>query len=317
VAEADGMKTIRFQTPAGTVDVNLPDGMTAGDTVSGTLYGAPKGNSAEEFAHYVDELNRYMVELRNAQPAPRRTWGRNATPAADKLNSPVASGRFQNFAFVIPEGGDHLQFVLMDKKHTVLASQDVSYAPPASKAPAAREALVLPSEGQSGQRLKVRGHFDGDYASTKLLIGGEKCTILAESPRHLIFIVPRDVARKSEIECREGSQVTTAKFRTGPSNSDEVLDLSGGWSGTPGPITITQSGRFVTWDTGSIRYWGTVTKNGLDFEFHNYRYESRGKGHMEKKRTVGYKAFLEGFFNKTSVGNKKVDYPKHACNLSR
>jgi len=66
-----------------------------------------------------------------------------------------------------------------------------------------------------------------------------------------------------------------------------------------------------------LRCWGTVSNNGLDFEFHNYRYESRGKGHMEKTRKIGYKTYLEGFFSKTSVDNKKVNYPRHSCNIYR
>src|SRR4030095_5696966 len=322
VAQADGMTTITFCTPDGTIDINLPGDMTAGDTISGTIFGAPKGNSAEEFAHYVDELNSYVVELRNAHPVRRRAWSGNAmsTTASSNLSSPVASGRFHNFACRIPDTGDRVQFVLADKKYATLATQDVSYSAPSSKAPVAQEALVVPSEGRSGQMLRIRGPFGGDFSSTKIMIGGENCTILAESPRQLIFVTPKNVTGKSKIELRTGSQFTTVKIniQTVPSaHGADVLDLSGGWSGTPGPITITQSGPFVTWDTGSIRYWGTITKNGLDFEFHNYRYESWGEGHMERKPQIGYKTFWEGYYYKTSVGNKKVDYPRHACSIYR
>ena len=60
---AFGLITTRFDTLEGTVSVNLPDDVAAGDTISGTVIAEPKGATKDEQAKNEDTLNGYVVEV--------------------------------------------------------------------------------------------------------------------------------------------------------------------------------------------------------------------------------------------------------------
>ncbi|MBX9687896.1 MAG: IPT/TIG domain-containing protein [Candidatus Obscuribacterales bacterium] len=314
---SDGLKTVVFSAPAGTVLVNFPDDMQAGDRVSGTVTAKPKANSAEELAHSALELSSYRLELEQAEPLSTRPWQQNAK-TENGLSAAVECTNLRRFAFQVPAAGKQLKLKLLAKDGAVMASQEIQVGEATKDSAVNAAGITLPESGESGQKLRIKGSFGPD---SKVLIGSENCSIVAESPRQLIFITPLRVSGKTKIECRAaaGKQLSS-KFNNRPSGNkkpDDLLDMSGVWSGSHGSITITQSGPFVTWDSGSIRAWGTVSKDALDFDFHNYRYECLGKGHLVKTKTIGFKTYLDGYFQKTSVNNKAVSYPKHAFHLFR
>src|SRR5439155_1903878 len=67
--DSNGLKTTKFTSSRGTITVNKPDDMTAGDTLSGTVTEEPAGKTEAERAQNQDELKGYVVEMEN-QKAP-------------------------------------------------------------------------------------------------------------------------------------------------------------------------------------------------------------------------------------------------------
>src|SRR5258708_36101071 len=60
---AFGLTTTTFYTVQGTVSLNLPDDVAAGDTISGTVISEPKGTTKDEQSKNQDSLNGYVVEV--------------------------------------------------------------------------------------------------------------------------------------------------------------------------------------------------------------------------------------------------------------
>jgi hypothetical protein len=318
-----GMTTIVFNTSVGNIKVTIPDDISASDTISGAVSAVPAAESADELAANVDKLNTYVLAVGNVHPHSKPVWHHHGLKASDDsslLSTTLVSGHLQDFTFVVPKAGDHIQFLLRDKDGTTLSSQDISYTLVSPKVTGKHRTTEIPVAGECGKPINIKGDFSGDFSKTHVLIGGHRCALIAESPRQVTCLTPINVSGRTRIEVTNGQEDSTARFDNRLNRSakePELLDLHGSWTGTMGPISISQSGPFVTWDTGSIKVWGTVTKDSFDFEFHNYRYESRGKGHLEKTKQPDYKMYLEGYAYKTSVGNKPVSYPKHAFHIYR
>lgn len=62
---AGGTSTTTFETPKGKIKVYLPDDMTAGDMISGTVVSEPSGKNEKEKERNADELQGYVVEFAN------------------------------------------------------------------------------------------------------------------------------------------------------------------------------------------------------------------------------------------------------------
>ena len=63
VVAANGLYTLKFDTPSGQLKVNLPDDMRAGDTISGTVVPEPNGSTDEERKTNRGMLEGYVVEI--------------------------------------------------------------------------------------------------------------------------------------------------------------------------------------------------------------------------------------------------------------
>jgi hypothetical protein len=62
-ATYNGINNYTFLTPNGKVEVNLPDDMAAGDTITGTVSLNPSGKTKEEIAKNESELKKLLIEL--------------------------------------------------------------------------------------------------------------------------------------------------------------------------------------------------------------------------------------------------------------
>ncbi len=67
VVVGNGLRTVQFDTINGTVVVNLPDDMAAGDTISGTVVSKPKRGTPQEVAEHQAKMSLYNVKLRTAK----------------------------------------------------------------------------------------------------------------------------------------------------------------------------------------------------------------------------------------------------------
>lgn len=64
VKTAGGLTVVTFTVNPGTIKVNLPDDMMAGDTISGTVVAEPKGQTPEERATNAAKLREHVVALK-------------------------------------------------------------------------------------------------------------------------------------------------------------------------------------------------------------------------------------------------------------
>ena len=170
-----GLNTTTFQTSQGSIQVNLPDDATAGDTLSGTVFTHPSGKNAKQQAKNADELNGYVVEVQDQK-----------TQVSKKvLEWTVPAGAAGGTAFLI----------LRNSAGNEVARTSVPVLPTRTDMPATTgtSGFHLPSVSQANRPMNIAGPFDGKSATTAVTIGGKPAQVLAESPRKIAVQSPRDV----------------------------------------------------------------------------------------------------------------------------
>jgi len=172
-----GLITTTFQTSRGSIQVNLPDDLAAGDTVSGTILIDPKGQSDRDVDSGSKELNTYSVVVNDG--------------TADNTTS-VNEG---DFFVTLPPSAQSLRLTLKDQHGHALASQDV---PVASKSGSSNNQFTTPICGEAGRPMALNGPCDGTLGSSHMRIGENEVTKLAKSPRKLVVLCPPDLAGPSE-----------------------------------------------------------------------------------------------------------------------
>lgn len=205
-----GLHTARFDTLQGRVVVYLPDGLAAGDTISGTVVAEPR-------------------ESGTAGPG---ELGLDLAGTA----LPAEGGAFR---WVIPAGvgGGAALLRVLDEDGGVLASASV---PARTSAPPPPTELGLPTLGQVGRPVTIHGPFDGDLATTAVTVGGQPSAVLAESPRKAVAGLPPGVEGPVEITVKEGAISGRGQIRVlGVSLFAPKLDLRSGERTT---LRVTVSG---------------------------------------------------------------------------
>ncbi len=207
-----GLSVATFTAPQGTIYVNLPSDMAAGDTLSGTVVAEAKGEDPKQRTKHQRELSEYVIEFGQQQQT-------------------ISAGGI--LRLVAPAAATYL--ILRDKKGKEVCRSEV---PVASSLPAIPE-FTLPTLGQEGQPIQIIGSFDGQLDTTRVNVGGQDMQLRAESPRRVIAVNTSNRAGLTEIELREGNQVRRGPFRSlGISLSAPKLNLLRG-EGTTLTIVVT------------------------------------------------------------------------------
>jgi CHAT domain-containing protein len=185
VSTANGLSVTKFTTPQGSIKVNLPDDMAAGDTVSGSIYPEPTGKNQTERDQNLAELNGYAIDLAGQR-----------TPVRDKTFSRNIQGT--------------LTIVLLRQGKSVATTN----IPISATAPPSPNEFTLPTGGQQGRFIKITGPSNGlfstqDYAK----IGGTTLPQLAESPRSLVLWNTSEVAGLTNFEGQENGVALQCPFR--------------------------------------------------------------------------------------------------------
>ena len=220
---AFGLQTTTFDTLEGTVTVNLPDDLAAGDTISGTVIvdakkqAAPgdvnrKENSADQ-PIAMDELSGYVVEVAK-QPTPSQTHDKDLT---NPCNSPEQKQNDHSRVcrkWTIPEGVSRIPLVLKNRLGKIVSRTEVPVAPKGNVARAAND-FSTPPVGQAGKPLSVNGPFDGDFANTRVTLANHPAKFLASSPRKVVVESPRDLNGPAEIQIEyKGNTVAKCTYRS-------------------------------------------------------------------------------------------------------
>ncbi|MCM3870554.1 MAG: hypothetical protein ND895_07675 [Pyrinomonadaceae bacterium] len=188
---AGGLNTTTFETPRGKIYVNLPDDLSAGDTLSGTVVAQAEGKDEKTRTQNQGELAGYVVEIEKQQ-----------TSSTNRILS-----------LSIPTSISTTYLLLKDKKGREVARCELPVAQQPQKSPPGQE-FGLPTMGQQGRPVEVTGIFDGDFKTTNLTVGGEEMEILAESPRKLVARNNSNKAGPSQLVVREQSRMATGSFRS-------------------------------------------------------------------------------------------------------
>jgi len=206
-----GLHTATFETPRGKITVYLPDDLSAGDTISGTVIAEPTGKTEAERAKNQHELNGYVVEIEGQR-----------APVLDKV-----------FKWVLPTSvGASTSVILRDKRGKELARTQCPVQQPAASVPPGRPGeptqpggqppftpqpkpadYQLPTLGQAGRPIEIKGPCNGDFGNTKVEIGGKEAQLLAESPRKVIAQSPTDVTGPTTINVKEGDVTVRGPLR--------------------------------------------------------------------------------------------------------
>lgn len=185
-----GLHTARLETPQGSIYVNLPDDLAAGDEIHGTVSYTPSGRTDVERERNLGELRGYVVDVADEPVADTPTWVR----VLPERPGPVVV-RFRG-----PRGAPAGETPI-----------PVS-APPPTPAPPP-PSLEVPTYGQAGHPVAIGGPFSGAPGDTVITIGGQEAPFLARSPRQTIARIPSEVEGLTNIRIEHEGEAAEAPFR--------------------------------------------------------------------------------------------------------
>ena len=238
-----GLQIVTFDTAVGTVRVNLPDDMRAGDTISGTVVEEPKGQTTEERAKNQNVLNGLVLEINGktvvpftVPPAKEREsviqqtfWIYNPNAAGVGSPAPTAtplqpisrpmatseSGGTARFSVALMKpqpSGQELARAIIPYYVGELPGTTQSGAV-ITPDPKITPTFTIPPLGQTGRPIVITGPFDGNSENTKLTIGDQPGALLAESPRKVVVASPPNVVGPVNVSVNEGDKETKGAFR--------------------------------------------------------------------------------------------------------
>ncbi len=196
IETAAGLYITTFDTPKGRIKVHIPDGVAAGDTISGTAILEPIGNTGDEKNANLNTLSGYFLELENEK----------IPLTQSRLKWTIPSTLTGGAAFIViwdKDGNELNRAVVPVRGNSNIIQQPIN--------PSQWE-YVCPTVGREGKPIQIQGPFDGNFDTTGLKIGGKEVRLIAESPRKLVFESPKDVLGVTQLELKEGEIVVKRNF---------------------------------------------------------------------------------------------------------
>ncbi|MBI4893812.1 MAG: hypothetical protein HY821_24560 [Acidobacteria bacterium] len=177
-----GVQATTLQTENGTLTVNTPLLMEAGDRISGTVVAEPKGASAAEREKNLDVLNGIVIDVMGTSTSAKAKRFTAVVPAAAAVALRRAGGEMLGSAKVaqLPKG----------------AFSGMEAAAPG-------EEHFVPAVATAGRPISVSGRFDGLMENTSAKMDGQPVQIVAESPHELVLDAPPDAAGPKKLEIQE------------------------------------------------------------------------------------------------------------------
>jgi YD repeat-containing protein len=226
VETGGGLIKVNFKVEGGSVIVNLPDDMMAGDKISGTVMEEPDHLSPiDDSSLFVRQM--YLDFLhREPGPGASQFW---ISIVGEKGSAPPPV----KFNVDIPEN-QPIPIILRDKDGNPIGSITLPqiFVPPPSTGSTAPSSFHLPTMGQQGRLIEIVGPFDGNSSNTKLMYGPKGSSIqdfekntenvtggfgllqpLAESPRKCVLPAPVNVSGPIELFVKDGQAQTTVPYR--------------------------------------------------------------------------------------------------------
>ena len=207
-----GLQKVNLDTSNGRIVVNLPNDIMAGDTISGTVIAEPKGQTQEERAQNAAGLEGVVIDFRAGESFKRLTLRAG-------YNSEKASGGVSEiFSLPLPrmtfQPIDPPCLMLSDPRGNPIGLVPLQITIPPAGFVEYHKPFIIPPLGQTGRPIVITGPFDGNFDNTKLTIGGQPMTPLAESPRQVVVQSPSNLTGPAEISVKEGNKETKGTFRS-------------------------------------------------------------------------------------------------------
>jgi hypothetical protein len=176
-----GLHRVEVTVPEGRIAVNIPDDLAPGGLFTATVARLPRSGGAIR-------LNALSVEIPALRPG----------PIPDRFEFLIDANTPREIRIEVRE----------TESGALLGEATV---PVRARPVGAGEAL--PTVGQIGTPIRVRGTFDGNMANTAAVVGGRETVLLAESPRQLVLDTPDAPLGPGEIVVREQDRVLRGSFR--------------------------------------------------------------------------------------------------------
>jgi hypothetical protein len=170
-----------FETKEGRITVYAPP-LSAGITISGTVYMEPRGRSAKETTKNLAALQSYTLMLNN---------------------SPLLlQGNL--FTTQLPTGQTHTAMALKNKTGKIVLSKEIPLTSPSFSG----QGFSIPPYTIAGDVNIVSGNFDGNIGTTVLKLDGQQSELLAESPSLLFFKPSTGKTGPVPVECMDKGSST-------------------------------------------------------------------------------------------------------------
>ena len=171
-----GISTYKLAVAAGTpVNMRLPKDIRSGDVISGTVVEDAANKTATQSNS--SSLQGMVIEIDGKKT---------------KLSNHLIS-------FVVPAGIATIPFIIKNAAGQIIDHGQVPVIPSGISLPVQPMSNItqafFPQEiTQPGEALPIGGKFDGDAANTNVSLNGQRCDIIAESPRESFAEVPGNTA---------------------------------------------------------------------------------------------------------------------------
>jgi hypothetical protein len=185
-----GLQVIKIKTIQGTVTVNLPEQIHAGDVISGSVIAEANVQTDSKLSKKKQRENAQVLEQFNAQTI--NIFGQIITPKDQffSINIPLDINPEKANCFV----KDH------DNQALACSFLNISKEPRVNPT---NQTLSLPTYFRSGYYERVSGLFDGNAQNTGVFMNESPLHIVAESPACMIISIPENLHGTSELQIFE------------------------------------------------------------------------------------------------------------------
>jgi len=305
---SDGLRTVTVENEEGRVTVKIPDDIRTGDKISGTLVTEPKGTTPEQQDANLAALRKRRLRLMLAKASGASDIG-SGTSEPVLLSVPLSTGQTSTVKTEAKQGNTlRIEFtasgpvtlatddsgikelgrvlIPVDLVETAQTKPEPTPTLPVKKTPGLsfvsfadydtiseaqqNPAFEVPSLGQAGRPIEIKGVFDGNSSNTNVKIEvlnvNLPVDVIAESPRKSIVANPPNLIGPGKIDIDEDGRIHSSPFRnigvglSAPKTSlikgektemrVEVTGLAG--ITQPVPMTLSSSG-VVTMSGGSFQ----------------------------------------------------------------
>jgi len=204
-----GVLIVNFTTPQGVVRVYLPADMRAGDPISGTVVAEPNGQTEEERSRNRNALTGYQLMIANqkvSEPWGTFTWRMaGSSPNVSKVDTTSNSMILQTIG--LHEGASGKEVA----STTIPVSKSGKTTRPQTATP---DDFNLPTIGQNGSSVEIKGPFDGSLRTTEIRVGNQPVLKRTETPRSCTFQSPEEQFGPADITVKENNVEARGTYRS-------------------------------------------------------------------------------------------------------